>query len=599
MSTNRSSSGVRNLRAMFEGNNNHVNHNDGPTSPEPRGRSPALSEGNGVNGGRPISKVRASFVSVEKSGEMGAQLGLKKDHGEGEGSLAQRRSSFYANDQKNPEAIIEAKETVEKELERRKSVAPTSPVPEMAILPTPAATPAIEPTEANVMFGKQAEDAPASAKPAAADKAPEEIALPGESTPKANPDKPTATVDESVSLLPSDTKDEAAVSGGAALSEKSEDLRESPKEVTSTSASTTAAPTTETQSSEPTKADEAPSTLGAATDGANEKSAGDAQAKPAASTEKLTERRPTAIHVSKEGSPSKPSSNSSSAKAKPPKTPTSPTKSSTTNKKPAPSKPASTTTAEPHKAPVKKPSRASVAPTSTAASAPKPRVSTVAPSHNVAKKPTPAGHSHDAARRPRSPTKPVRVPAAALAPTASSAAKTGPTSRSPSRTGSALGGRETLAHRPKPAVAASKAPTVRKPASRASLPAQHAPAPERPRSRVSTAGSGEGFLARMMRPTASSASKTHDKVEPKTSPKRAPSVKLAKRKSGEPAGEKPTIKHEEADKETETSNGVRPIKEEEPVVEEQIEKADPTPQPNGKAEASEPAGETSEGVEVH
>jgi len=40
---------------------------------------------------------------------------------------------------------------------------------------------------------------------------------------------------------------------------------------------------------------------------------------------------------------------------------------------------------------------------------------------------------------------------------------------------------------------------------------------------VSTAGSkapDEGFLARMMRPTASSASKTHEKVEPKTPPKK-------------------------------------------------------------------------------
>jgi len=35
----------------------------------------------------------------------------------------------------------------------------------------------------------------------------------------------------------------------------------------------------------------------------------------------------------------------------------------------------------------------------------------------------------------------------------------------------------------------------------------------------------EGFLARMMRPTASSASKTHEKVEVKTPPRRAASVR--------------------------------------------------------------------------
>lgn len=45
---------------------------------------------------------------------------------------------------------------------------------------------------------------------------------------------------------------------------------------------------------------------------------------------------------------------------------------------------------------------------------------------------------------------------------------------------------------------------------------------------MSTAGSkapDEGFLARMMRPTASSASKTHEKVEPKTPPKKTATSK--------------------------------------------------------------------------
>ncbi|KAJ5492809.1 hypothetical protein N7539_001555 [Penicillium diatomitis] len=69
--------------------------------------------------------------------------------------------------------------------------------------------------------------------------------------------------------------------------------------------------------------------------------------------------------------------------------------------------------------------------------------------------------------------------------------------------------------------AAGPAATVRRQASRASLPAQHAI--ERPSSRVSEAGTkpvNEGFLARMMRPTASSASKTHDKSEAKAPPTR-------------------------------------------------------------------------------
>ena len=50
------SSGVRNLRAMFEQN--------AASSPEPRGRSPGSSSAVDDTS-RPTSKVRASFVSVE------------------------------------------------------------------------------------------------------------------------------------------------------------------------------------------------------------------------------------------------------------------------------------------------------------------------------------------------------------------------------------------------------------------------------------------------------------------------------------------------------------------------------------------------------
>ena len=72
MSANSGSGGVRNLRAMFE------NRGDQSTSPPSRGRSPSDSADSGNS--RPVSKVRASFVAVERPGDIKAeqQWGLRK-----------------------------------------------------------------------------------------------------------------------------------------------------------------------------------------------------------------------------------------------------------------------------------------------------------------------------------------------------------------------------------------------------------------------------------------------------------------------------------------------------------------------------------------
>ncbi|EER23036.1 hypothetical protein D8B26_004333 [Coccidioides posadasii str. Silveira] len=131
--------------------------------------------------------------------------------------------------------------------------------------------------------------------------------------------------------------------------------------------------------------------------------------------------------------------------------------------------------------------------------------------------------------RPKSPTRPVRLPSSMTAPTASSAAKTNSTSsRPPSRNGvnankltrkvsSLRMDRSTAA--PKTSVPST---TVRKQVSHASL----APPPnlglDRPKSRtsnVSARAPDESFLARMMRPTASSANKVHDKIDVKSPPR--------------------------------------------------------------------------------
>ncbi|KAJ5602055.1 hypothetical protein N7510_011589 [Penicillium lagena] len=135
--------------------------------------------------------------------------------------------------------------------------------------------------------------------------------------------------------------------------------------------------------------------------------------------------------------------------------------------------------------------------------------------------------------RPKSPTKPVRLPASMTASTQASAARLGNSPPSNSTTTTTLARKpSTLKTAPGPPRA--KTPTassVRRQSSRPSLAAQ--PAAERPSSRVSANSRGsdigttkpvnDGFLARMMRPTASSASKTLDKPDAKV-PARAPST---------------------------------------------------------------------------
>jgi len=81
----------------------------------------------------------------------------------------------------------------------------------------------------------------------------------------------------------------------------------------------------------------------------------------------------------------------------------------------------------------------------------------------------------------------------------------------------------------KPAVAnrpQARAPApAAKPTARSSL-ASTTNVPKKAESKPAAAskGSDDGFLARMMRPTASSASKVHDKTDVKSPPKRTPSV---------------------------------------------------------------------------
>ena len=153
--------------------------------------------------------------------------------------------------------------------------------------------------------------------------------------------------------------------------------------------------------------------------------------------------------------------------------------------------------------------------------------------------------------KPKPATVPGKLPAAATATTASAAAKhdaqhspTDPDHKPAAKKPS------TLSMRPPRASTSSTTSTLSKKASRASLTNGH----QRPQSRTSTAKPDEGFLARMMRPTASSAQKGHDKVQATTPPK-TKSKTMAPPKAKQSTKQEPPPKmHLDARKETGTED---------------------------------------------
>ena len=173
--------------------------------------------------------------------------------------------------------------------------------------------------------------------------------------------------------------------------------------------------------------------------------------------------------------------------------------------------------------------------------------------------------------KPKSPTRPAKLPAAATAPTASSAAKHdaedgAPAPRAPSRQSNV------------PDVKKGPAAYLNKPKKtvRASLPANSKPMDKpksKPRTSMATTAAPSGsFLERMMRPTQSSAQKTHDKVEPASPPSRKVSASHAA---------KPKRVSEETAPKTE-GKGVE-LKEEPEIDETAEAKAEPMPDTAGRS----------------
>lgn len=428
---------ISEIRARFE---RTVSADTSP--PTDRGRSPGDSTGAGSNSTspRPLSKVRTAFVTVERSGQLGLQLGTKKDTGV-EPSIAKRRTSFSIDEDDHPETTAERKQSIATEMVARKqSTMIDETIPEVAVM-TPNETPDKE--ENNPLGGKE-------------------------------------------KVTPAKVEDKKPANGH-------------------------------------------PHPLNGHANGSSKPTTAKVVEKPAATK---TTTKPAPISTAKTTANSKISPNKKSPL---PKTPTTPSKHRMRDP--------STNTPEKKLEPEKKASRPSLAPSHTARPPSRPHPTTTAhgsaPKNRIPASPPQTGFHKP---RPKSPTKPVKLPASLTAHTASSGSKTAnpsPPRQSMSRASGNIQSGTTRS--PSRATVTSKTGVTRNPSTAKSTTSRPSLGPPPAHSNLKKQASraslsqpppaDEGFLARMMRPTTASASKTAEKT-PLTPPKRSQSVKQPAKRDG-------------------------------------------------------------------
>ncbi|KAK2735640.1 hypothetical protein FQN55_002149 [Onygenales sp. PD_40] len=458
--------GVRSLLARFENNNNN---NSSSTSPPSRGRSPIDSTR--PDSVRPLSKVRASFVAVERTGQPGGSpmWGLRKASEIGDSPGKPRTSVDEVGSPMERSVTMSSNESVE----NKGGMMGRSP----------------DSTGNNGYLGNR----PWATK-----------------VPSRLMDSPTPGKQST----PGDT---LSVATTAAEQKPEQELGKTLKESPFDSSAPSNAPEGDSQTN---KAND----TAAPTAGVN--------GKP---TEKVPPKK-TATNPPSRSSNAAVASKKTSNDSRSPPLPRTPRTPAT-----APSHTTSKTSANTAKEPekgqpkhaVKKPSRATLNPTTRGTSRTQ---SSVAGGDNAI--------SRNVRGRTRSPARPARLPNSMVAPTAASAAKFSldgrPASRPSSRAGTTTANttRKPSSLRTDRTTTASRTTsTVQNQPSRASLAPPQNTAHDRPRSRnTGTRPADESFLARMMRPTASSASKVHEKLEIKSPPRGSGSrPPKARRKSGESA----------------------------------------------------------------
>ncbi|KAL1582541.1 hypothetical protein WHR41_08694 [Cladosporium halotolerans] len=513
MPEQRSSSAVRNLRTLFENKANQDNDDDA------RGRSPSGRFNAADANGRPLSKVRASFINVQHPIMDPAASSPPKheptSHAKRASAFEARTQSFTSNDIP-ADAISALKKEISNERERRSS--DPNIVDTEGAMESVASTPAVEVREDQAMgvidhaasklsemeLPPPDEEDENKAKAQTEPKEQESTQTShdknvlAENEPPANPDKPVTGVEEERgSMKPALPDNENAVSGGEALPPVAEDLR----------------PHNKTNETTPAKSHLVPQSTAKATPQAKtapQKSV----SKPAQNVQSApTEAPPASTTSPRKATGDKPGPLNSTP---PRKTPDASLKSPPSNpKSPSSSKSPLSPIGGPKQPMDRKSSRSSLtAPTAASSARGRRESNTVKP----AAKP-----------QPRETTKPINLPSHLTAPTAASRARHEPDTTSKPATTSRPSTTATRAP-PKPQVSTSK------PAARSSTASARTSTAARPDSRTSgpaprksTASSAvpdSSFLERMMRPTASSAQKSHDRVasEPKSPPRRTKSV---------------------------------------------------------------------------
>ena len=466
MSANAGSGGVRNLRAMFE-----HKPSDQSNSPPSRGRSPSGSVTSSSS--RPVSKVRASFVAVERPGDLSQapQWGLRK--------ASDVSSMAEVREENSLQPVVSTNGMTEEEK-------PTSPAsPHMA---------------------KQSIDGGLGA------------ILKGsafEGTPKRQTENPKMNG----SLKKQEPKTNGVASRAAAMVEKMKS-NDKPKPPPATALKTT--PTA--QPVKPPHPKHTPATQSPKSPSARSPKT---PTSPAA-TRMNIRGGPAKIRGVMESAKRASEGRDATNKEETPKSPvTGKAQSSPVAVKTSPGKlpsaaTASTAASQGHRVPSEPLQKPAPKPRSSLGTAKLP--SAVSASTAASKAHTTDSQSKPATK-PRSSAPPARLPSAATAKTAASAAKTdhgpAPTARKPSSRSSMS------AHQSKAPTAATAgtASTLAKKSSRASLANG-----ELPKSRVSTSAKpDDSFLARMARQTTSSAAKLHEKPESKNPPRGKPKSKATSR----------------------------------------------------------------------
>lgn len=518
--------GFADLRARFE--------NKDDDSPPSRGRSPASQE-NVKGSGR---KIRTSFVSVERSGQMSPSLDQRESMGSNQDQTSVTEGA------KDPKAGTDAQGTKEPKTNGLAADSEKQDEPQE-----------LRHEQASHDVAKKLGNGTLELEEAT-------------KTDAINPDKPiTAAEDDTSSMLPSDPKDEDAISGGSALAPQGESLgtllkgsdfeaekesskkaspQKSPQKATPQSKpSTPMKKTRGSPKSTPTKAVGTPNVNGSprvkstpAKTVGTPNTSGSPRVKSATSrpsTADKSQASPAAEPA--EASPPATEDNNAPATETAPVSPNAskpplkqPREKTASPRQPTPKQQTPSGDApksadkERQKPVIPKPSRLSMSTKTTQPAGPAKSKPNGLAATGVPKRSGP--RSPNAVKpKPKSPTRPVRLPGAATASTASSSAKTGSTMppRPESRASTANPSKLSIMNKatvnkvpPRPTAA-----NIRTRAPRSSLPAstlEHKPKPKPRTSIASTNAPGNDFLSRLMRPTASSASKTQEKVEPKTPP---------------------------------------------------------------------------------